>query len=88
MNDMHKTFKDLLLENNNVSRYYLQHQYDMWHQSAITISYLLSKIKNIEDPVYSEIIELMTEELHKAVEKENKIQQRMYIEDEDKRRIK
>ena len=88
MSDMHKTFTDLLLENNNVSRYYLQRQYDTLHQSAITISYLLSKIKEIEDPTYSEIIELMSEELHKAVEKENKIQQRMYIEDEDKGRIK
>ena len=86
MSDMHKTFTDLLVENNNVSRYYLQRQYDSWHQSAITISYLLSKIKAIEAPVSSEIIELMSEELHKAVEKENKIQQRMYIEDEDKRR--
>lgn len=73
-----KTFADMLQERGDLPRYFVQHSYDMWHQSAITISHLLSKIKEIEDPVGSEIIELLTNELHEAVEKENKFQQQLY----------
>lgn len=80
-----KTFTDRLFESGNLPRYFVQHSYDMWHQSAITISHLLSKIKEIEDPVGSEIIELLTNELHVAVEKENKFQQQLYEIDHNER---
>ena len=73
-----KTFTDRLFESGNLPRYFVQLRYDMWHQSAITISHLLSKIKEIEDSVGAEIIELLTNELHEAVEKENKYQQQLY----------
>ena len=84
MND-EKTFVDKLIEDGNVSRSFIQHNYDMAHQSAITISYLLSKIKELEDSVSSEIIELLATELHEAVERENKYQQQLYKIDYENR---